>query len=327
MPRLFAASLAAALALAVAAGAAAAAGPVESFVEAPGPLAPLKGTLLTPAESPHAPIVLIVPGSGPTDRDGDNPAGVKAAPYRLLAEALAADGIASARIDKRGLFASMPAVKDADDVTIGDYAADVHAWIKVLRAKTGARCVWVLGHSEGALVAEAAAQDPEGVCGVILVSGMGRKFGDVITAQLKANPANAPLLPEALPAIAQLEAGHRVDTTGMNPALLPLFRASVQGYLIDIMAKDPVKLLAAYRGPALVLQGTTDLQVSVEDARMLAAARPGVTLVLLPGVNHVLEAAPADLRANLATYADPSLPLAPGVAEAIASFIKAHPAP
>jgi pimeloyl-ACP methyl ester carboxylesterase len=194
-------AIAAALAaVALLATGAAVAEPIETFVEAPGPLAPLKGTLLTPADNPHAPVVLIIPGSGPTDRDGDNPMGVRAAPYRLLAEALAADGIASARIDKRGMFASGPAVKNGDQVTIGDYASDVHAWVASLKAKTGARCIWVLGHSEGALVAEAAAQRPEGICGIILVSGMGRRFGDVITQQLKDNPANAPILAEALAA-------------------------------------------------------------------------------------------------------------------------------
>ncbi|HXQ09550.1 MAG TPA: alpha/beta fold hydrolase [Caulobacteraceae bacterium] len=303
------------------------AAPIETFVAAPGPLVLLKGTLLAPADNPHAPVVLIVPGSGPTDRDGDDPLGVKAAPYRLLAEALAVDDIASARIDKRGMFASAPAVKSPDQVTIGDYASDVHAWIASLKATTGAPCIWVLGHSEGALVAEAAAQRPEGICGIILVSGMGRRFGDVIAEQLKDNPANAPILPEALAALAKLEAGQHVDAASMNPALLPLFRPSVQDYLVDLMAQDPVKLLAAYAGPVLVMQGTTDLQVSVEDAQMLAHARPGVELVLLQGVNHVLKVAPADRTANIATYADPSLPLAPGVADAVAAFVKAHAAP
>ncbi|HLK26328.1 MAG TPA: alpha/beta fold hydrolase [Caulobacteraceae bacterium] len=245
----------------------------------------------------------------------------------MLAEALAAEGIASARIDKRGMFASMPAVKDGNDVTIEDYASDVHSWVRSLRAKAGVRCVWVLGHSEGALVAEVAAQDADGICGIILVAGMGRKLADVLRAQLQANPANAPLMAQALPAIAKLEAGQRVDVTGMDPRLAPLFHPAVQGFLIDEMAKDPVKLLAAYQGPVLVLQGTSDLQASVQDARMLAAARPGVQLVLLSGVNHVLKAAPEDRTANLATYADPSLPLAPGVAGTIARFIKAHTAP
>jgi hypothetical protein len=99
----------------------------------------------------------------------------------------------------------------------------------------------------------------------------------------------------------------------------------VQDFLIDEFKYDPARLAAAYPGPILVLQGENDLQVSPLDARALAAARPGIRLVELPGVNHMLKVAPADRAGNIATYADPSLPLAPGVAPAIASFVKAPP--
>ncbi len=98
-------------------------------------------------------MVIIIPGSGPTDRNGDNPAGVAGAVYRQLAEQLTARGIATLRIDKRGMFGSRAAIANANAVTIADYAADAHAWAKAARAATGARCVWLLGHSEGGLVA------------------------------------------------------------------------------------------------------------------------------------------------------------------------------
>ena len=75
---------------------------------APGPQGPLEGTLLDAGKG--APVVLIVPGSGPTDRDGNNPIGVTSAPYRLLAEALGAKGVSTVRIDKRGLGGSKAAV-------------------------------------------------------------------------------------------------------------------------------------------------------------------------------------------------------------------------
>jgi len=300
------------------------AAPVESFVEAPGPLGALKGTLLTPQGVSTPPVVLILPGSGPTDRDGDNSLGVKASTYRRLAEALAAQGVASARIDKRGMFASAAAVADPNHVTIADYAADAHAWAASLRRATGARCVWLLGHSEGALVAMAATRNPSDICGVVLVAGPGRRLSDVLRQQLKANPANAPVLDQALAAIATLEAGRHVDVAGMHPALLPLFRPAVQDFLIDAFAYDPVALVKAYPGPVLVMQGTTDLQVSMEDADRLVGARPGVAFVKLEGVNHVLKAAPAERAANFATYADPGLPLAQGVADPIAAFVKAR---
>jgi len=191
--------------------------PVASEIQAPGPQGPLAGTLLTPGK-PNAPVVLIIPGSGPTNRDGNNPMGLKGATYKLVAEGLAARGIASVRIDKRGMFGSRAAIADPNAVTIGDYAADIHAWAAAIRKQTGARCVWVLGHSEGGLVALAAGQQPEGICGLLLVSAAGRPLGTVIRAQLRANPANAPVLAQAEAALDSLEAGKHVDTTGMHQA-------------------------------------------------------------------------------------------------------------
>ncbi|MEO1731199.1 MAG: alpha/beta hydrolase, partial [Pseudomonadota bacterium] len=105
---------------------------------AEGPEGELAGTLIPPSSGQG--VVLIVPGSGPTDRDGNNPLGVTAASYRLLAEALAERGIGSVRIDKRGMFGSKAAIPDPNDVTIADYARDIHAWIKSVRAETGAQC-------------------------------------------------------------------------------------------------------------------------------------------------------------------------------------------
>ena len=89
---------------ALAASPALAAPPAPVELTAPGPEGPLAGTLLDP--DGKAPLVLLIPGSGPTDRDGNNPLGVAGGPYRQLAEALAANGIGTLRIDKRGLFGS-----------------------------------------------------------------------------------------------------------------------------------------------------------------------------------------------------------------------------
>lgn len=297
--------------------------PTAKEIEAPGPAGPLKATLLARAGPSRATIV-IVPGSGPTDRDGNNPLGVRAAPYRLLAEALAARGVATVRIDKRGMFGSRAAIPDANAVTIAGYVADVRAWARAARTHTGARCVWLLGHSEGGLIALAAAQSPEGICGVVLVSTPGRRLGDVIRAQLRANPANAPVLAQALGALDTLEAGKRVDPAGMHPALMALFAPQVQGFLIDLLSYDPTDLATRLRTPLLIVQGERDLQIGTEDARALAAANPRAKLVLVPGANHVLKSVGSDDRgANIATYRDPALPLAPGIAEAIGDFVTA----
>jgi alpha-beta hydrolase superfamily lysophospholipase len=299
----------------------------ETQIEAAGPHGPLVGTMIdAPARNAadaQRSVALIIPGSGPTDRDGNNPLGVRAASYRLLAEGLAAEGIASVRIDKRGMFGSAAAIPDANAVTIADYVADTAAWVDVIRTATGADCVWLLGHSEGGLVALAAAQQVKGLCGLVLIAAPGRPLGEVLKEQLRANPANAPLLGAAEDAIDRLAAGQRVDAATLPPALLPLFNPALQGYFISIMALDPADLAARSQLPILIVQGGKDLQVSVADAQRLKAANPSATLTILPDASHVLKDvagnSPAD---NMATYTAPDLPLAKGIIAAIAGFIQ-----
>ena len=299
----------------------AAASPAERGVTAPGPGGPLAGTMIDAGQG--SPVILIIPGSGPTDRDGNSPTGVKAGTYRLLAEALAVEGISTVRSDKRGMFGSKRAVVGANKVSIVDHAADSRAWVSSIRRMTGANCVWLLGHSEGGLVALTAAQQPGRICGVITVGAVGRRIGTVLRQQLAANPANGPYLASADRAIARLEAGKRVDVASLPPPLRKLFAEDVQGLLIDLFAENPAALAAKLKVPLLIIQGDRDIQVTVDDARTLAAAQPKAQLAVLPGVNHVLKAPRGnDRAANLRAYADPELPIARSAVEVIARFVK-----
>ncbi|SPU52055.1 Predicted esterase of the alpha/beta hydrolase fold [Brevundimonas vesicularis] len=296
------------------------AGPVSTDIALPAQPAPLHGTLLTP-EAPTA-VAVLLPGSGPTDRDGNSPMGVAASTYRLLAEGLAEQGIATVRIDKRGIAASAAAGLDETKLRFDDYAADARAWAAEAASRTGQPCAWLIGHSEGALVALKAVEGGDDkVCGLILLSGAGRPAGVVIREQLQAGLPE-PLKTQAFAVLTELEAGRTVADT--PPALAALFRPSVQPYLISWLPLDPAALLAAYDGPVFIGQGATDLQIGVTDAQALAAVHPKATLKLWDGVNHLLKTAPADRAANLATYADPALPLAPGVAGDVGAFIRAN---
>ena len=298
--------------------------PQASEVTVPGPLAPLHGTLLVPANGQIRAAIVIIPGSGPTDRDGNNPFGLVAASYRRLADALAARGVATLRIEKRGLAASGPAIADGNAVNIADYAADAATWAAEAKRKTGLPCVWMLGHSEGGLVAIAARNSAD-LCGLILVASPGRPIGQAMREQLRGNPANAPFVDQAISAVGQIEAGHHVDTASLHPVVQQLFAPQIQNYWIDLLSHDPAAMLRGYDRPVLVVQGLRDIQVSREDAQALHAALPASQLVLLPTVNHVLKDVVSDDRAlNIATYGDASLPIAPSIVETIAGFVEAQ---
>lgn len=293
-------------------------GPVATPVVLPSEPAPLHGTLLTP-EGPTRAVAVILPGSGPTDRDGNSPGGLVASTYRLLAEGLAEHGVATVRIDKRGVGASAFAAIAEQDLTFQTYADDAREWAAEAARLTGRPCVWLIGHSEGSQVALAAAQDGnESVCGLVLLAGAGRPAGVILRDQFRAGLPEALQAP-AFAALEELEAGRTV--TDAPPELAALFRPSVQPYLISWISLDPVELIRAYEGPVMIGHGSTDIQVGMVDANALSAARPTAHLVIWEGVNHVLKLAPADRAANIAVYGDPDLPLAPGVVDDVAGFI------
>jgi hypothetical protein len=140
---------------------------------------------------------------------------------------------------------------------------------------------------------------------------------------LRSNPANAPVLDSAMAALDTLDRGQHVDVTNMNPALLTLFRPQVQDFLSDMFKRDPANLAASLKPPLLIVQGGCDIQVSTTDARDLAAAQPEAKLVLIPAMNHVLKDVASDDRAaNVATYADPSLPVDRELVDAGVAFVK-----
>lgn len=273
----------------------------------------LRGTVTAPDGARDA--VLIVPGSGPVDRDGNAVSiGLRTDCYRLLAESLVDMGLAALRIDKRGVGGSV-AVRE-QDLRLQTFADDVVAWVDFL-AGQGLR-VFLLGHSEGALIASMAARR-RAVAGLVLAGGAGQPLAPVLRRQLRDGGLDGALLARAEECLSALAGGRTVADP--PPELAGLFRPSVQPYLISWLTADPVAELAGLTVPALVVQGDRDLQASVEDAAALAACRSGVDLRTVEGMNHVFKSAPADRSGNLATYGDPSLPLAPGLLPILAEFL------
>lgn len=278
----------------------------------------LSGTLLKPAGVERPPVVLLVAGSGPTDRNG-NQGGSGPASLRLLAEALAQHGIASLRYDKRGIGRSTVTGLREQDVVLGSFVDDAAAWLTWLQQRLDLGAPIVAGHSEGGLIAILLAKRMP-VSGIVLIATPGRRLGDVLREQLQASGMPAPLLTEALATLAALERGESVAT--VKPELAPLFRPSVQPFTRSMLAVDPAGELGGLKPPVMIVSGGHDLQVSAADAALLAKARADATRLDIPEMNHVLKIAPADRAGQQDAYANPSLPLAPGLGEKVAEFVK-----
>lgn len=286
-------------------------------------VAGLSGTLLKPkpggsSKNAPPPVVLLIGGSGPTDRNG-NQGSTGPGELRQLAEQLAEEGIASLRYDKRGVGRSPAPGLREEDLVLSTYVEDAVAWLNWLQQRSDLGSRIVAGHSEGGLIAMLAAKKVP-VAGIILLATPGRKLADVVRDQLQRIGMEPPLQAEAMTVLASLERGEKV--AGVNPALLSLFRPSVQPYMISELAIDPAREIKDVRSSVMIVSGGHDLQVSTADAALLAAERPDATRLEIPDMNHVLKTAPADRAGQQDAYSNPKVPLAAGVGDAIVNFVR-----
>ncbi|WP_024644197.1 alpha/beta hydrolase [Pseudomonas syringae] len=281
----------------------------------------LYGTLMMPRSDKPVPVVLIVAGSGPTDRDGNNPEGGRNDSMKRLAVILASNNIASVRYDKRGVAASKAVTPDERNLSVESYVADVQLWARALKANTRLGPLILLGHSEGALVATLAAEKA-GAAALISVAGTGRPVDQVLREQFQER-LPPELLQRSNQLLDELKAGKTDDNVPSE--LEVVFRPSVQPYLISLFRQDPAAAFGALKMPALIVQGRNDIQVGVGDALLLQKAKPDAELALIDGMNHVLRIVPDDLQQQLLSYRNPTQPLAKEVTSRILRFIKALP--
>ena len=276
----------------------------------------IKGSLLVPSNSEKASVVLIISGSGPTDRNGNNP-NMTNNSLMMLANELKKNGIASLRFDKRGIGESSSSGMQESDLRFENYVNDVKGWVDLLKESNKFSKIIVLGHSEGSLIGMIASQKAE-VEKFISVAGAGNSAGDIIREQLKAQPAF--VLNQSLPIIEKLENGEREEN--VPQMLYALFRPSVQPYMISWFKYDPQIEIAKLNKPVLIVQGTTDIQVSVLDADKLASANNKAQKQIIEGMNHILKEADMDRLKNIQTYSMPDLPLKKPLTEIIVKFIE-----
>ena len=282
------------------------------------PDATLHGTIDWPSGDGPFPAMLVISGSGPNDRDG-NQATLKSDYMKKLGTALASHGIAALRFDKRGSGRSRFTQGKENDFRFNSLVTDARGWLDLMRKHKNISRVGIIGHSQGSLVALLTAQATP-VAAVVSIAGAGRSIDKVMEIQLTERLATMPeTRDQSLAIIKQLAAGQTVAT--VPPPLVTLFRPSVQPFLISWMKHDPQTIIARSTTPTLIVQGTRDIQVSVGDARTLQTAQPSAALVLIEDMNHVLRHITTDAE-QLPSYSNPALPLAPELVPALLGFLE-----
>ena len=281
------------------------------------PTGDLQGSLIVPAGQSRFDLMILQAGSGPTDRNGNSPLGVSANSYRLLANVLAKEGVATLLIDKRGIAASKAAGKDESALVFDNYIEDMAAWATQLKTDRRVKKIILAGHSEGSLIAMIAAQKVK-ADKYISIAGPSKPINEILSWQLN---QRAPILAPAADSIMnKMKNGEKVDS--IPPMLFSLFRPSIQPYMISWMKYNPCEEIKKLSVPVLIIQGTTDLQVQQSEGEALHQCNPASSLSIINGMNHVLKDAPAEMAANMATYKNADLPLSEKLVADIVKFIK-----
>lgn len=275
----------------------------------------LYGTLTQPEGIQHTPVVLIIAGSGPTDRNGNSlfDLGPNGFSYRQLAEGLAANGIASLRYDKRWVGQSTGFTRAPVFTTLDDYTADAISCVQHLQRSGRFPAVSVIGHSEGGLIGLMMAKDISFKC-LIPLSTPGECMDKVVLEQLKPRLSDT-LYRQAAGILNDL----REDKA---PASVPdqlntIFNPNNFTFWKSTFHFDPCALLPAAKMPVLLVGGTADVQVKPAQVTLLKACKPATNAVMINGMTHLLKSGSAVSPDNKSP-----LPLSPELLPVLVSFIK-----
>lgn len=273
----------------------------------------IDGSLVIP-NSGSDQLAIIIAGSGPTDRDG-NQNFLKSNNLKKLAIALADNNIASFRYDKR-IVKQIKTNTTDPNIRFDDFVTDALDVVKYFKSKNEFKKIYIIGHSQGSLIGMLAAKTD--VDGMISLAGAGQSIDNVIIEQVE---KTAPMFTTDTKRVFDtLRSGK--TTTNYPPALASVFDISIQEFMMSWMKYDPAQVINELNIPILLINGTKDLQVEPDEAELLHAANKNSELKLIDKMNHVLFIIEGDAQENAKSYNNPSLKISEELIKSIVDFIK-----
>jgi uncharacterized protein len=274
----------------------------------------IDGTILSPDGIENPKLAIIIAGSGPTDRNG-NQQMMNTNSLKYLAEGLTANGIATFRYDKRIIKQMKDRTLTEESIRFDDFIEDAIAVIDYFKRSRAFSNVYIIGHSQGSLVGMIAAQGRAD--GFISIAGAGQEIDDVIIDQLD---KQAPGLKDnARQAFDDMRANG--IAVNYSPGLTSIFRKSIQPFMLTWMRFDPQIEIAKLDIPVLIINGEKDLQVQVSEAEKLKAAKPDAQYEIIEGMNHILKKIEGNDIENSKSYNQPKRPVVQEIIDLIHGFI------
>lgn len=274
----------------------------------------IDGTILLPDGVENPKLAIIIAGSGPTDRNG-NQQMISTNSLKYLAEGLSENGIATFRYDKRIIKQMKDRTLTEESIRFDDFIEDAIAVVDYFIRSKAFSNIYIIGHSQGSLVGMIAARGR--VDGFISIAGAGQGIDDVIIDQLD-NQAPG-LKDNARQAFDDMRANGLA--VNYSPGLASIFRKSIQPFMLTWMRFDPKIEIAKLDIPVLIINGEKDLQVQVSEAEKLKAAKPDAQYEIIAGMNHILKKIDGDDIENSKSYNEPKRPVIREVIDLIHAFI------
>ncbi|WP_028374463.1 alpha/beta hydrolase [Leeuwenhoekiella sp. MAR_2009_132] len=274
----------------------------------------INGTLLH-AKSSKDTLAIIIGGSGPTDRNG-NQRTAQNNSLKKLAEELSKKGISTYRYDKRIFTLIQENALIEEKISFDDFVTDAVSVIDYFK-KAGFINIVLIGHSQGALIATLAAEQRD-ISHLIGLAGAGQSIDKLIVDQLEVQAPG--LVENAKQAFTDLREKNKSEKFSVG--LISIFRPSVQPFMKSWMKYDPAKELSKINAPILLVNGTKDLQVTAKEGELLKNSNSNAKAVDIDGMNHVLKIIEGDELENSKSYNEPYRPVAEELINLIVDFVR-----